>query len=265
MKEYIYWNEIKINIIRSVRSYKLLWGIAGVFLSLLFASFEIKGDKTSVIFVVRYIVDGIPFYLCMTFCAVPFAESICEDMEFNFHKVQIIRRNLKSYTTAKVFVIFFTAVISMMSGILLFIVVLRINLPWTIVHDSVLQISIESGGLRSLLVSENFVLYYLLISFQLGVFAGCLSLTASVFSLFVKNKLLVYTVPVMVLYLITNFTWRIPAEFDFLNIYKVFNPYYSVWQHDVWSFVWANAIGLFTVSGLGTMIFYKIRRMTRNE
>lgn len=265
MKALTYLRYIKINIIRCVKSYKILGGIAGVLLSLIFATVENKSNKNSVVFMVRYIIDGIPFYLCMIFCAVPFAASICEDMAFNFHKVQIIRQNLRAYIVARVFVIFLSAVIAMMLGFLLFVAVLKFRLPWVMANDSAYQISIESDGLRSFLVNKEFVIYYLLMSIQLGMLSGCLSLTATVFSLFVKNKLLVYSVPVIVLYLMANFAWSIPIEFDPLNFYKVFMPFYNVYNHDIGSFIWSIFIGVLTATCLGITIFYKVKRMVRNE
>lgn len=259
-----YLNYIKINAVRCLKSYKIWGGIAGVFLSLLFATLENKNDSNSIVFMVGYIIDGIPFYLCMVFCAVPYAGSISEDMAFDFHKLQIIRQNLKAYIVTKVIVIFFSAIIAMMLGFLLFVAVLKLRLPWVMVNDSLYDILIERGGLKSLLINRKFIMYYLLVSVQLGMFSGCLSLTATVFSLFVKNRLLVYSVPVMVLYLIINFAWRIPTELAPLNLYKVFIPFYNVYNHDVWSFIWSVFIGLLTACFLGAVIFYKVRRAVRN-
>lgn len=67
----------------------------------------------------------------MPVCASAFAAVFCEDLENKYLRYSIGRGNLKKYVLSKVIVIYVSSIITMILGTLLFIMYLRLQLPWT--------------------------------------------------------------------------------------------------------------------------------------
>lgn len=265
MKNNLFLNSIVINFTRCVKSRKLLFGIAGVFCSLVFSMLENRNVHNSVTFMYVYIIQGIPFYLCLIFCAIPFADCFCEDIETHSYRNQIVRHSMRGYVVSKIITIVVTAVLTMMTGMMLFIVLLKIRFPWVMPEDSAYDVILQYGIFRDLLAGKHYISFFALSSLPIGILSGCLSLLAAMLSLFIKNKLLVYAAPVMFYYLAVTVSHRIPVGLDPLNFYKVFMPIFSVWRSDICSFLWSLLIGIIIVFALGYGLYIKLERTVRNE
>lgn len=73
--------------------------------------------------------------------------------------------------------------------------------------------------------------------------AGILSMAAAFCSLFLSNKLLVYSVPVLLYQILTEFgadSFRRVAAFD---PRVIFDARYNIWNSDIKMFTWALAQG----------------------
>ena len=68
---------------------------------------------------------------CLLYTSSAFAAVFCEDLENKYLRYSIGRGNLKKYVLSKVIVIYVSSIITMILGTLLFIMYLRLQLPWT--------------------------------------------------------------------------------------------------------------------------------------
>lgn len=88
--------------------------------------------------------------IAYAFCASAFAAVFCEDLENKYLRYSIGRGNLKKYVLSKVIVIYVSSIITMILGTLLFVMYLRLQLPWTSdLATSSIRACIMQSGLDS--------------------------------------------------------------------------------------------------------------------
>ena len=254
-----------VDLLRICRSRRCFLGIGGVFFTLLFAHVDNKGSLESVLFMSQYILDGIPFFMCMIFSILTYSDSLCEDVRSKYYRLEIVRGSTKKYCVSRILSIFFSAFFSMMLGYLLFVVFLKLQFPWKMPQDSVFDGLVRSGAFRAVLQSEHYLFYYILVSIQLGILAGVLALFSACISLKIRNRMLIYTIPVVFFYFLTNATYRLPQKMQYLELYKIYIPSYNVWNNDLLSFLWALAIGILGTLCFGSCIFHQIKGALENE
>lgn len=257
--------ETRLNLLQAMRGYKLFIGLAGILSSFAFAMLEYGNSKGSVIFIYQYIIDGIPFFLCMAFCAIPFADSLREEIENNYYRVALVRQKLSTYVLSKLLAVYLTGIFVMAMGTICFTFVLRLTHPWVMVNDSLYDYATRKGAFRTILTNGNYVLYFVLCGILLGLLGGCLALAATMLSLFVKSSLLIYSIPALLYYLTVYLNQRLTRDFNLINLYKIFSPSYNIWNNDLKSFLWSCFISLMIAAALGTLITLKVERILRNE
>lgn len=117
------------------KKYSLYLAIAGVAVSFIFSLENYAFEKGMVNFNVMdtyiYAVEMSGKMIAYAFCASAFAAVFCEDLENKYLRYSIGRGNLKKYVLSKVIVIYVSSIITMILGTLLFIIYLRLQLPWT--------------------------------------------------------------------------------------------------------------------------------------
>lgn len=117
------------------KKYSLYLAIAGVAVSFIFSLENYAFEKGMVNFNVMdtyiYAVEMSGKMIAYAFCASAFAAVFCEDLENKYLRYSIGRGNLKKYVLSKVIVIYVSSIITMILGTLLFIMYLRLQLPWT--------------------------------------------------------------------------------------------------------------------------------------
>lgn len=255
---------MKDGALRCIKSRRLLIGTLGIFGSLMTTLLDMPSSYMSIA-AVFFNVDSIPFYLCFIFSVYVFADCFCEDIEYRFHRNILVRKSLKRYISARAAMIFITSAVTMTLGMQIFFLILRLWLPWVGADDSAARVLMKNSTFRILLTQKNYFAYFLLSSLKVGLLSACLSLSASFVSLFVKSKLLVYSTPVMLYYLMVNFAAKIPEELEIFNLYKVFMPIYNVWRNDWYTALWTILISSFVAFLLGIGIYYRMEVLIRNE
>ena len=85
------WNFIKVEYRRTFLSHNFYVGILGVAFSYFYSIYKVSGISNSIYNTYTVAVYFIPFVLSLTFCALPYAQSLCEDME-NKYIQQIMLR-----------------------------------------------------------------------------------------------------------------------------------------------------------------------------
>ena len=191
---------------------------------------------------------------------MPYSTGIAEDIENNYFHLLIIRGyNVKCYTLAKCITIILSAIVTMIVGTLCFIMLVKIKLPWIAGSDSTYETLSIAGGLRCFLLSENFILYYLLFALQYGILAAILALLSALISLYVNDKLLILTIPLISFYIISFYANAIFKN-NIADLYNIFNASINIWNNDLLSFLYAIGIG--SVSSV-ILIFLINRKLER--
>lgn len=259
------WNYLRVDLYRSIISWRFLAGILGITFTMYFASLEGIASDTNVTYMVWLIVYGMPFMLSLVFAAFPFSGCFCEDFENKYAYPQIERGNLKKYTLSKIMTIMVVTIITMMIGVVLYVSILHIRLPWFDAEDAICQSAVTLGGFRQIIGSGHYLLYFALFGLQYGIMAGILALLAAYISLFISNKLLILAVPFMSFYLISYYSGALFGDSEKLNLIYIFNATYNLWDNDILSFVYAIFVGILLGGILGVLIIYRVKRKIYNE
>lgn len=232
-------------------------GVIGVAAAQFLSIYKVVGINTSVYTTYICAVYFIPYLMSFMFCALPYAQSFCEDIEHSYIRQIIMRKELRSYTALRVILIYLSAVVTMVLVTLIFVALIRLKVPWIRVDDAIgrdilAQIFINSG---------NYILYFFVHSIYSGILAAFLVLLAVYASLFWKNKLWILSMPFMVYCLLTYYLRRVFENIPQLDISVMFNPAYNVWNNALISIVWPIGISIILTVIIGRRIYLKLGRM----
>lgn len=259
MNERKYIAYLYVDFLRAFTSPEFLISILGVLIILLWGCCGDEIRDSSVIRLIWYSTFGIQFLFVMIFGAIPYAGSICEDLEYGYIRQILIRGNLKRYCVSKATIVLMSSICSFVTGMLLFVSILRLRLRWVDISDSVYQSAIRSGSFRELIKNNHFYVYVFLFSIQLGMLIGILALVSVYISLFISNKLLVFSIPVMAYYFIVQYTAEIFPNNKLLNINLVYGGTFNLFDNDILSFMYAIFLTIITGVILTWLIYSKLK------
>lgn len=247
---------IRNNFIRCFKGYRFILGILGVvgvfMLSLVGPYDEIR--------VIHSFVDSFPsitFLIVIMFCSLPYASGLCEDLENNYYRSELVRNKLGVMILSKVIVIFSSAVITMFIGSLIFTFLLGLRYEWGVLEykaDYLLDIS-------DMIKNNQLVLYVAVTAYKVGTLFGVLALLSTAISLFIRNKLIIYAAPAVVWYLIVDLSGKFPDKPPYLDIYYIFSPYYNIWNNEWLTLLWSNIVALILAFFLTVFIYIRFKRM----
>ena len=115
------------------------------------------------------------------FSAFPFSGCFCEDFENKYAYLQVERGNPKVYAISKTITIMLVAELTMMFGVMLYVSLLHLRLPWFDAEDAICQSAVTLGGFRGIISNGHYLLYFALFGLQYGIMAGVLALLFHVF------------------------------------------------------------------------------------
>ena len=259
-----FFSYLRVDCVRVFSSWRFLVGIIGVCAVMYLASYEGIDTSTNVVYVVWLIVYGMPFMISLVFSAFPFSCCFCEDVEQKYAYWQVARGNLTSYAISKIIVVFLSAAITTMMGMLLYVSILRFQIPWIEENDAICQSALTLGGFRSILQSGMYYLYFALFGLQFGMLSGLLSVLAAAVSLFINNRLLTLSVPFMGFYLLSYYGGAL-IDYDKFNLISIYNATYNLWSNDLISFLYAIGFSVFGLLMMGGLIVWKLNRRMQTE
>jgi len=247
---------IRNNFIRCFKGYRFILGILGVIgvfiLSLLDYKTEIR-----VIHVFTDSFQTITFLIVIMFCSLPYASSLCEDLENNYYRQELARHKLSVMILSKAVVIFFSAVLTMFIGSLIFTFLLGLRYKWGILEsysDLLLDIS-------DMIKNNQLVLYIAVTAYKVGTLYGVLALLSTAISLFIRNKLIVYAAPAILWHLIVDISGKFQGKPLYLEIYCIFSPDYNVWNNEWLTLLWSNLVALILAMFLTVFIYIRFKRV----
>ena len=179
----------KIECRRAFFSKYFLAGIVGVTFSYLYSIYKISGISISAYSTYEIAIYFIPFVLSLTFSLLPHAQSLCEDMENQYIKLLIVRVGIKKYIMTRMITIALSAVLTMILGTIIFILIVRMNVPW-----------IEAGeGMETdfflQIFQGRYFLYFVVRAFFNGLLAACMAVGAAYASLYWCSRFFVLSLP----------------------------------------------------------------------
>ena len=116
-----------------------------------------------------------------------------------------------------------------------------LRLPW--VDEGMAEYISMFGGYRSFLDHGQYLLWFWFYGMQWGIFAGILSMAAAFFSLFWPNKLLVFSVPVLLYQILIEFGADSFRKIAALDPRVVFDARHNIWNSDWKMLAWAFLLG----------------------
>ncbi len=183
----------RTDIRRMLKSYGIYAAILGVAVSMFFSLENVGLINGNVLFTFRFATSMSGMRVAYVFCALAYAASFCDDLEYKYVRYQTIRGSLKAYVASKVCVIFLSSVVVLVLGSLLFVLLCRIQGPW---------VGPDMGGIggtyEGLIESGHYIWYCAFYALQLGLLGGILSVLAALFSLYITNKGMVFVLPVLI-------------------------------------------------------------------
>lgn len=251
---------IKSDLVRAFTSLEFWISIPGVLAVLLSGALDSGFGRNTVIHVLWYSTDIVQFLLVMVFGAMPYAGAVCEDLEYGYIHWIIIRSSLKDYCVSRVITVLASSVCAYTSGMMLFTVILKTRCEWFDEYDSVYQSAVNSGSFRTILQGDHFYLYAFLFSLQMGMMIGMLSLISVCISLYITNKLLVLSIPVMAYYFITHYLAAVFPKNIFFNPDYIFAGKKNLFHNDMLSFAYAVLMMLLFSACLTWLIYLRLRR-----
>lgn len=252
---------LKMDFYRAFRSGSIIIGILGVFLTMIFATMEANVFGVGVLDAYNNVIISMPFMLTLIFCALPYAVCFCEDYEYKYFQLQIIRGKLSSYLISKTAIIILSSMVVMIAGGLLYVLFMRCSTPWVHIDSSDYN-SIISESAGQLVEQGHYILYFVLCSAHFSVIAALLSLLAAYISLFIPNKLLLLSVPLVSFYFVDYLIQALfgPNSYRLHSFFVIpYNPF------DKMAFFYVFIIFIIGVILLYTLIYYRFKRRMENE
>lgn len=195
---------VRMDVYRAFFSWRFLIATVFVALSLWFACLD-AGFFNSVMTAYEDIGSGMSLLLVFIFCAYAYSSCFSEDFENSCYRYSVIRGNTWVYVLSKVITICLITTVSMILGTLIFVLSLSCFVPWIPkfqLAGSTYDFLTSSGKFPQLLANNHFILYYTCLALCMGLYASMLSLISAWVSLYVSNKMLVLTIPVIVFYIV---------------------------------------------------------------
>ncbi len=187
---------LKIDMQRAFGTWKMGIASIGICVSLIYRS---DGLPNVLNWLSNISQNAVLILAALIFAIYPYAGTFCEDMEYCYGRQMVLQGSVAGYTLSKVITVFLSAVFAMFSGFVLAALFLMVQcgLPDA---GTVQEVMGNCLSLYSpLLFGGHFVLFAFCIALHLSVLAGILAVLGLMCSLFVKNRMLVYILPVALL------------------------------------------------------------------
>ena len=227
------------------------------FLVLYFSGYDYVKYAGSVRTTLLAIVGTMPFLLLFSFASMAYSDCFCADRENKYIQQMLIRGDLWPYVVAKTIVIQISTMLTILLSAALYILYVRIQWPlFSETEKEELDLYMYTS------MADMPYLYIMAEFFKYAILAGVLGILAAYISLYIQNRLLLLTVPLMVYYYVMNWTGRLNGDFVRFRAEFIFTPFYGdlIWDHAYKSYLWAMAIVAILAVILNIAIVKKIRK-----
>lgn len=253
---------IKVDLERAFLSANFIIGILGVLFVWIWGSMSSNSGilGNTIIFLLWWSAYNIRYVFVMFFCAIPYAGCFCEDLEYGYIRQAVMRGNLISYCISKVFAITVSSIGAMIVGTGCFVLILNLFIPWAELDNSVYLSAIRNGSFHNVLANGHYFFYSILFALQFGLLTAVLALISACVSLYVNNKLLVWSIPLIAYYLISQYSWTIFAGDSMADLNVIFSGRYNIFNNDILSFLYAIGITMAIIMVITFIIYRRLKR-----
>ena len=247
---------IKMDMYRAVTGRSFWVAVVGVclvnFLSSLQCGFNVD------VYTVQYFFTTYSLYILeFAFGSLAYANCFVEDAEHKFWYQSIQRGNIRNYTKSKVYSCFVAAVVATVFGIIIFVFLMRVRMPFFTRNNPAWKNIAEHSVCGFFANEKTILIYFLGVALLQGLLAGILSLVSMLLSLFVKNRMFTISIPVIGFYFLTNYLGNFSTYFDLAALYVADFP---LFQSNIVSFCY-DILLAFTIAYLiGNLICMKVER-----
>lgn len=242
---------------RAVCSWRFVLSVFGIALTMYLFGMKVS-DGYTIVEAYQLNICCIQVLLVFVFAIFPFAEGICQDLEYGFYRVLIIRGNLKDYVCSKELSIFLSTVLAMIFGTLFYILMQKIEVPEAIWIEA----GVNYGSFTYLLEHKMYLLYMTLCGLKMGFLAGILSVASAFVSLYITNRLLVYSLPIIAFYIIDDVSQVLfyPYNFDYW-----FNPTNTLHTNDFVALGMTLIVTAALLILIAILMFKRMQRRLSND
>lgn len=252
-------NYLQIESRRAFINIKFLMGIMGVIAVHFFSIYKTVGIKNSVYSTYEAATYFMPYILSLSFCLIPYVQSLTEDIEHRYIYQIGLRMSLKSYVFIKCIVIYVSATMTMLSGTLLFIFLIRIRVPW--IHEN--DILVDNPLIQ--ILNHNYIIYFIIRAFFMGLLAACIAIIAMYISLYWNSYFFVLSLPLLIFCFSVYFANYIFENIPQIDVSQCFNPALNIWGDITISCIYPVILSCFVFALLRMLILKRVRRIYYGE
>lgn len=248
---------LKADIKRCIHGKEFWVGNLCCFLILYFSGLSYIKYEVSVWSLLNIVTATMPFLLLLSFASMTYSDCFCADVENKYVQQMLMRGKLWSYVLAKTIVIQLSTMLTVFISTVAYIFYLRVKLPWFYEGEKE-----ELGLHRYTSMADMPFLYVIAEILKFAVLAGILGILAAYISLYIRNRLLLLTVPLMVYYFAMYYTGGLKGDFVIFRMELVYIPFCGdlIWEYAYQSYLWAMAIAAILAVVLNIAIIKKIRK-----
>lgn len=178
---------------------------------------------TNIVYDVDICMEDPFFTMNFILSSMVFGTAYHEEKKNGFLKFCKIRCSNKEYIISKITNCFMSAFMVLFIGLFLWILSLRLFLPWADLEGNVsdsFQV-VSSLGMGQILKAHHFILYYILYSVGIGMIGGILAVITLLCSLFINNAMVVEVIPAILYYLSHAYLDNISEKAYFWSLEQV--------------------------------------------
>lgn len=252
-------NYLKMDMKRAFCTYKWPICTAGVALVFFWGVSSIgRMSEAGVLELIVHAFSNEMLWLAFVPCVLLYGDCLCSDYERKFFQPAILRGGRRKYLLSKLLVCFFSALLVMGLGFLVFVIAVSVGRP---LYLTISSPSTYDNLCRSVfgevLQAGYYPVYFALVGLQYGLLAGVLAVAAMCVSMWQTNRLLVFSVPVFLFYMISRLTFYLPAQFQLVDIFNAVSE--NCWDNTLLSFGWVILITSVTLACLYLLMDRKMR------
>lgn len=208
--------------------------------------------------------------LAYILCTLPYANSFSVDYKSNYCRFVVKRSGKRAYACSKVIITAFSGTLCLILGEMIFLMVCSflgpaIDEPTLSEFSNYTSTNAYTNITNSnMLLSGNYIGYFLLKTINRGLIGSFLSLIALGVSVKIQNYFVITASPLLIYYFIQNFTMNFLKLPDFLNIANIFNGDIAVIDSR-YTFVYAMLFALVLSAFIGFFVARGIERKISDE
>lgn len=187
---------IRVDLQRAFCTWRMPFAIIGICLFFLYNS-----EKTDAVTWVSSIGSVAVLVMGALMLAIyPYGAAFCDDMEYRYDRQLMIRKGSFSYVCSKMLAVFVSSAAAMFAGF--FIPVLILMYKYGAPNEDAVEMLVDcQGWYCQFVVQGQYIRYFICAGLQIASLAGTLAVIGLTCSLFVRNRMLVYILPIAIMYI----------------------------------------------------------------